>query len=459
MQPNIVWITLDSIRADHTSMGGYKRDTTPNIDRIGREGQSFDHCISSGTGTPYSSASILTGTYPSRHGVKITNEYLPEQLATLPELLGDAGYHTACLSRNSYVSPGTGLDRGFDRFEWISGSTILDAVPLRTLVKYFFNLRRHSAGLALDTAKYATPYVMNDTVKRWLRDLQQQDPFFLYLHYNEPHRPYYPPLPYVDRYTDEIEMSPQEAAEFSIDVHRNLDEYIADGLDFSDDEWDALYAMYDAEIRYTDEMIGQLFDYIQSLDLEDTIFIITADHGELFGERGLLSHKVVVDDALTHVPLVTHGFEDIAHQTDELLQHVDLTTTLVEMFGEPTPQLQGIDLREQTREHAFVQRGPFDFELFKQFNSDFDDSIFHHGLVHGVRTKQHRFEMSGGMKRLYALPDETTDVRSSYPEIADELETTLDGWVEENGSHIETDAESKLDDAMRQQLRDLGYVE
>jgi len=459
MPPNVVWVTLDSIRADHTTMGGYERDTTPNLARIAEAGQSFERCISSGTGTPYSSASILSGTYPTRHGVKIDNEYLPESLETLPEMLGRGGYRTACLSRNSYVSPGTGLDRGFDRFSWVSGSTILDAVPLRTLVKYFFNLRRHSAGLTRDTAKYATPYVMNETAKRWLDDLREAEPFFFYLHYNEPHRPYYPPLPWMDTYTDDIEMSAAEAAEFAIEVHRTLDERIAEGLDFTDEEWAALHAMYDAEIRYTDEMIGRLFEYVQSLDLGETIFIATADHGELFGEHGLLSHKVVVDDALTHVPLVTHGFDEIEGRTDELLQHVDLTTTLAEMVGEGSDQLQGVDLRETAREHAFVQRGPFDFDPFADLDPDFDDSRFHHGPLHGIRTTEFRFERSDSMERLYELPDEETDAREEYPEVTEDLSATLEAWVEANGEPLEAESDSRLDDAMREQLRDLGYVE
>ena len=459
MRPNIVWVTLDSVRADHTSMEGYEYDTTPNLDRIGEAGNSFTECISSGTGTPISSGSILTGTYPFRHGLPEINDYLPEKLVTLPELLGEVGYRTACLSRNSWVSPGTGLDRGFDRFEWVAASTLIEAVPVRTLVKYVFNIRRHSAGFDLDTAKHATPYVMNDTAKRWLTDLQSEEPFFLYLHYNEPHRPYYPPLPYLGTFTDDIGMTPAEAAEFAMDVHHNLDKRIAEGLDFTTNEWAALQAMYDAEVRYTDEMIGRLYNYVQSLEIGDTIFIVTADHGEQFGEQGLLSHKVTVNDALTHVPLVIHGLEGIEHQEDELVQHVDLVTTLVEIVGGETDQLQGIDLRKRVREHAFVHRWPFDFDVFEQYDPDFDTTRYHYGQVHGVRTKSYRFERSESMERLYALPDEETDVRSEYSDVTADLESVLDKWLEEYGSHVEAEDESQLNDAMQRQLRELGYLE
>jgi len=88
------------------------------------------------------------------------------------------------------------------------------------MLKYLLNIRKHSAGLSLDTAEYATPCLIDDVSKRWLKSFDE--PFLLYIHYNEPHRPYYPPLPYLDKYTDDIEMSAQEAAEFSMYFHYNL---------------------------------------------------------------------------------------------------------------------------------------------------------------------------------------------------------------------------------------------
>ena len=459
MAPNIIWITLDSIRADHTSMGGYHRDTTPNMNRIGSDGQILDWCFSSGIRTKVSTASNLTGTYPFYHGLGISNDYLPTTIETIPELLTRSGYTTAGLSRNSYLSAGTGLDRGFDRFEWIAASTLLTAVDPRTLVNYLLNVRKHSAGLTLDTARHATPYLMNETAKRWLQDLEGDSPFFFYLHYNEPHRPYYPPLPYLDQFADNLEMSSREAAEFAMYVHENAHELIAHGLDFTEDEMAALKAMYDAEIRYTDEMIGQLFDHVQSMDLGETIFVITADHGELLGEHGLLSHKVVVDDALTHVPMVTHGFEALEEQADELVQQVDVMRTLLELGGADTSQLQGIDLRFDRREQAYVQRGEEDFEVFHQFNPEYDASEFHRGAVTGVRTKQFRYQKSTDMTKLFALPDETRDVSTEHPQVVEQLDNALETWLEEVGSTVEATGHSELTDAMRRQLRDLGYVE
>jgi uncharacterized sulfatase len=459
--PDIVWVTLDSVRADHVSMSGYKRDTTPNLRHIIKDcdGVYFPHCYASGNGTPVSSASILTGVQPSRHGIGSGNEVIPDTLTTIPELLQDAGYQTACLSRNSYVSSGTGLDRGFDRFKWISSSTFLQAVPKWTLLKWGLNLRRHSAGFTTDPAKHATPFLMNDIAKRWLSEFANTDnPFFCYLHYNEPHRPYYPPLPYLDEYTDEIAVEPEEAAEIAMRIHENADDIMANGCNLEERELEAAKAMYDAEIRYTDECIGQLFDYIQSLD-RDIIFIVTADHGELFCEHGLLAHRLVVTDPVTHVPLMVHGLEEISDTTEDVVQHVDLSATLVAQAGGTIKRLHGVDLRSETRRGAISQRGPEDFEIYLKHNPNFDTDRYHSSLLTSYRTLNYRFQMSDDRNELYIPPDEETDISEEHPGITTEFRRKVDKWLQEEGQQIETEEKSQLTDAMRAQLEDLGYIE
>lgn len=460
--PNIVWLTLDSIRADHTTMGGYERDTTPHLQRIAdsAHGTSFSQCIAHTNWTRASTASIVTGTYPSHHQVG-GDHVIPNSLQTVPELLSDKGYNTAAISRNA--NSAMGFDRGFDEFTWISASTIFDVCPYRTLVKYALNIHRHSAGFTTDTAKHATPFLINDMAKRWMGGIERDpDPFFIYLHYNEPHRPYYPPKPYLDEYTDDISMSPSEAAEFALHVHENLDELVANGLDFTDDEWEALIAMYDAEIKYTDECVGRLFDYVQNLDGK-TIFILTADHGEMFGERGVLAHKLLLDGALTNVPLVVHGLDEIDHQADELVQHGDLMQTLVAQAGGDTSQFQGVDLRSDRREFAISQCGPnrATLEKFSDINPDFDWSPFHAGTLTALRTSEFKLQWSDGedsRTELFELPDEETDVSEAHPELTEELQSKLQNWLQTAGQPVGDEAEGEFSDAMRDQLEDLGYM-
>jgi uncharacterized sulfatase len=459
-RPNIVWVTLDSVRADHTTMAGYRRDTTPNIADIADSpaGQATTNAISHSTWTLASTASILTGTYPSHHEVGFGSERLPSSLATVPELLAATGYHTIGVSRNSHLSDATDLSRGFDEFDWVASSTLFQAAGFRVLLKYLLKIRSHSAGFSRDTAKHSTPYLMNEIAKRRLdAAADRDDPFFCYLHYNEPHRPYYPPLPYLDEYTDGLKMSAAEAAEFAMDVHYNLYKYVTHGCPFDDEEWAALKAMYDAEIRYTDEMVGQLFNYVQALDLDDTVFVVTADHGELFGEGGMLAHKAVPHDGLVNVPFVIHG-ANFDFNDDELVQHGDVMQTLVSAAGGETEQFQCYDLRMTERDRAIVQRNQMDTESFRQHNSNFDLSKYHVPLLTAVRDQKWKFLLSEDGTDLYLLPDESTDVAENYPEVAEKFQTFTEEWLEGPGAPLGERGDAAFTKAMEQQLKDLGYV-
>jgi len=457
-QPNIVWITLDSVRMDHTTMAGYERDTTPRIAAMAEEGFSHDKCISPGRATPYASASFLTGTYPFRHGLPWANEYLPNELETVPELLNEVGYQTVGLSRNSFVGPGTGLDRGFDRFEWVDSSRFIDAVPLTTLFGWALNIRRHSAGFTTNAGKHSTPYLMNGIAKRWIEDLLNEQPFFFYLHYNEPHHPYYPPLPFLDQYTEDITFTTEEATSFAMKMHREYRSWIANERQLTEDEIDALKALYDAEIRYTDKMVGRLFDYVNSANLNDTVFVVTADHGDYFGEKGLLSHVLAIDDGVTHTPLVVHGMDNL--QTNSpVVQQIDLMQSLVEKAGGDTTQFQGFDIRSEKRKYAFTNRAAINESPWKEHNPEFDAGKYHKGKLTSIHTDTFRYQKSEGRAELYDLPDEETDVSDEHPDVAAKLDGALEDWLNTEDDLILGESQSRLDNDMRQQLRDLGYLE
>ncbi|MFQ3474866.1 sulfatase-like hydrolase/transferase [Halonotius sp. F2-221B] len=460
-RPNIIWITLDSVRSDHTTMGGYERDTTPELERISKttDGQWFSNCFSHNNSTRTSTASIITGTYPSHHGVT-WDKIIPPELETVPEIFSKVGYHTVGISRNANSS--MGFNRGFDEFKWISSSQFLSAVDLPTVIKYGLNVRKHSAGFTTDTAKHATPFIINDMAKRRIRSyVGDSEPFFMYLHYNEPHRPYYPPLSYLDEYTDEIEMSTQEAAEVAMEMHRNANEIIANGSEFSEEEWEALYAMYDAEIAYTDDCVGRLFDYVKSLNIDNTIFVITADHGELFGEKDMLTHKIVLHDAVINVPLVTHGFGKLETGTDDLVQHADIMQTLVAMAGGDTSQFQGVDIREESRNFVVAQDQDIGKSLdkFAEYNPEFNSSRYHRSLLTCIRDQNYKYQKSEENAELFILPDEEEDISDEEPEVVEDMDTILDKWVDEYGYPVsEEEKKSKFSDKMKQQLSDLGYI-
>ena len=447
-------------------MGGHHRDTTPRLQHMAEVGRSFSACIAAGIWTLPSSASILTGTYPSHNTVGIDGESIPSELPTVAERFSDAGYRTACLSRNGHLSGATGMDRGFDRFEWLAASTVLSAAGPRTLAKYVLNIRRHSAGFTTETAKHATPFLMNDIAKRWLDDLAGEEPFFCYLHYNEPHRPFVPPLPWQNRYIDEIDPTVEEAIDIAMDIHRDMHARVASGDPLTEREREALLAMYDAEVAYTDECIGRLHDRVRGLDTDrETLFLVTADHGEMLGDRGLLAHNLVVDDALVNVPLVATGLGALTDEdglglaNDDLVQHTDLMRTLLEAGEADTDGIQGVDLRTGCREFAISQRSPTDFELYLEHDPSFETSRFHEGLLTGLRTEAHRYQRSEDRAELLVLPDEATDVSDAKPELAAELDKRLDEWLATEGAPVGEGRDAEFDEAMRRQLSDLGYVE
>lgn len=466
--PNVVWITLESVRARNTSINGYERDTTPNLRHIAgdTEGVSFRRCFSQSIWTPASSASILTGTYLFEHRVGYdgkAKEQLPIELSTLPELLSRAGYRTACLTPNSYLSDATGLDRGFDRYRWLS-LTELHRSPetLWPLLKYIIRSGTYGHGFSFNGDKHNMTYIMLQILKRWTRSFARADaPFFLYIHCPNPHLPYTPPQKYIDKFTDDIDVSGEEALRLSLKTYANRDrmiEQMANGLPFTADEWMALKAMYDAEIAYADEFVGRLFNHVQELGGGETVFVITGDHGELFGEYGLLGHNLILHDSVTNVPMVVHGVDGLEHAKDTPIGHVDMTRTLAELLGIEDAQFQGTDLTTTAPDHVLSQRGIPHFDEYLEANPEFDFSRFHESPVSALRTEDYKYLKSESKTELFALPDEETNVRNNLPEVAEELDSTLRTELEQLVSWDDSAAQADYTDAMKEQLSDLGYL-
>jgi uncharacterized sulfatase len=286
------------------------------------------------------------------------------------------------------------------------------------------------------------------------------EPFFFYLHFNGPHGPYYPPNSYYDSFTESIDMPTEEIGEFSLDVYEHFHEYMADGCDFDPVEWSALKAMYDAEVAYVDYCVGEIFDWVQE-NLTDTIVVITSDHGELFGEYGLLGHRIVLDDHVIRVPLVVHGLNSVQWYPERVVQHVDLVRTLLENIEGSTDKVEGIDIRDRHREYAVSFRGAERYqkniEEFREHNDQFDPSQFHDGTLISFRTSNYKLLTSESRTELVTVDDETEDISGQHPEETDRLESDLRGWqnaLQQFKTHSgEGDAS-----AVENRLSDLGYL-
>jgi arylsulfatase A-like enzyme len=467
-RPNVLWITIESTRADHTFLGDYEYDTMANVEQVANapRGRGFEQAFSQGIWTLASSASIVTGTYPSHHGVGMVHDLLTEDFRTVPERLGAVGYRSGIIAPHSQMSPVTDLCRGFDDIAYLNSDTLVETAGWQTLLKYALNYRRHGAGFTTDTQRIGTGYIINDIAKRWLRSYQRDsDPFFLYTFYGDPHHLYYPPTKELETFADAFDMSIEEAREASLHHSHDLHENIANGCDFTEDQWNAIKALYDGEIAYTDHQIRDLLTWMAKRGLlEDTIVVITADHGECFGEDGMLAHMVTVNDAVCHVPMVVYGFDEILDY-DGMVQHTDVMGTILDHVGADTEGMQGIDMRTESRNYAVIQRGwnraKKNIDRFKELNPAFDDSPYHHADLTAVRTPEFKYLVSDDRTELFELPDEETDVSAAYPEDAQRLDGIYTRWMETAGQPGYADAEprqAEYSDAMKRQLADLGYL-
>jgi uncharacterized sulfatase len=414
---------------------------------------------------------MLTGTYPAEHRFGYESNSLDNSIPTVAEAFRDAGYQTVCVSNNGFVGRETGLARGFEDFTLLPKTPldILRTVGVWPTAKFVAQVRRHSAGFQRDIHRHSGAYLMTSLVRQRLDRLSSaSDPFLFYAHFNQTHRAYYPPLAWFDTYADAFEMSIYEAGEFSMDVHHNLTQKVAEGCPFSDDEWAALKALYDTEIQYTDTFVGDLFDRIRDR-FDDTVVVITADHGEHFGERGALAHRYVLDDALLRIPLVTSGLN--VASTEAPVQHSDIMRTVLEMAGADASFVEGVDLRHKTREFAVSQDGAVSLDPLLRFNSDFNGERFFPSADRRVpertalRTESHRYVRAiDGREVLFKISDESegADCSETEPETLVDLQGRLDQWLADHraASHSESKGSGQeLTDDTKARLRQMGYLD
>ena len=271
-RPNILLITIDTLRADRVGAYGYKRAHTPTLDRLAAEGVRFADATAHAPLTLPSHAAILTGRYPGAFGIRLNGMgSLPANVTTLAERLESAGYRTGAVVASAVLSRGFGLDQGFDEYD--------DRIAV----------------VASDTVSVADLQRPADRVtaaaRAWLAS--QTGPWFLWVHYYDPHLPYAAPARFQA-------LTPGRP--------------------------------YDAEIAFTDAQIGAL---LTSVDRARTAVIVTADHGEALGDHGEPDHGFFLYDATLHVPLIVTGPGLKPHVVTEQVRHVDLPSTIAELAGDP----------------------------------------------------------------------------------------------------------------------------
>ena len=459
---DIIWITLESFRWDHTNFANHSRRTTPNLERLSKSDRGFvsNSCYSHGIYTRSSTASILTGRAASNHGVGIYRDQLPDTISTIPEKLSEQGYWNVCISPNGHISGATSLDRGFEDFRFITSSTILSEVPYSVILKFLMNISKHSGGLTINTSHHSISYLNNRLADGYIKRSSSKDqPMFLYLHYGDSHHPYVPPLKWRDKFRDSLEMPLNDAIKLASYMKNNLLREIANGCDFSDEEWNALLTLYDTQLAYVDHMVGKLVQAVRS-SLDNPIIVITGDHGEHFGERGLLGHRLDVTKTLTNVPLVTYGIEPEL-DSDGIIQHADVWEIICEEANVELEIPGGVNPAEATRDYAVAQMGgercKENLDKIQEFNPEFPQERFREVDLTAILNEDYIYRRSENRRTLCSHENDSVD----KPQIESKFETWYNEWTKEYGRPVQdSDSQSKseMSQSVRKNLEDMGYL-
>lgn len=403
---NIVLITTDTTRADHLGSYGYGRPTSPVLDALAAESGRFEWAFSHAPITLPSHTSILSGTLPLFHGVRDNGRFVvPEKLTTLAEIVRDEGYATGAFVSAFVLDSRFGLDQGFQVYddsytdEW-SEEKLRDARIYNQMV---------------------TDRPADQTTERaiqWLDGVEE--PFFLWVHYYDPHQRYAPPHPYDQRFHD---------------------------------------SLYDGEIAFMDAEIGRLLDAVKErFEWEQTAVVVTADHGEGLGQHGEATHAVLSYDSTLRVGLIVKAPKTtgIAPRVIEApVSHVDILPTFLDFLGLDVPEeVSGRSLRSLLEGGSRPDR-PIYFETVLPRFSFGWETLF------GVRSKDWKY-VHGPQRELYRLADDRGELYNRATTETDQrrdMEELLFALISsEQPAEPLASSQPSMDPEARQQLAALGYV-
>ena len=394
-KPNVLLISIDTCRADHLSCYGFHRHTTPHIDALASHSTRFENAIAATPITLPSHATMLTGTIPPFHGVHDNADYrLADSHVTIAEILKEQGFATAAFISAIVMKSKYGLDQGFDLYnDHFDQSLETVTVP-------------HRRGD--EVSKYAL---------KWLEQ-HHREPFFLFLHYYDPHWEYQPPEPYASKYADDL---------------------------------------YAGEIAYTDACIGQILTRFKELGVYDsTLIVITSDHGEMLGEHGEFTHQYFIYQGVLRVPLIIkQPGQDQANVVKDFVGVVDLLPTICGRLNiEPPQTLQGRDLSAYL-DHTKVPEAPAHIYCESLFPTKYGANA-----LLGLVTKQWKY-IQTTRPELYDLindPQETSNLASTQrlqaKVMQEQLRQMLDQWLGQSGERVS----SSMDDETKAGLNSIGYV-
>ena len=397
---NVLLITVDTLRADAIGAYGNRRGTTPAIDRLAAAGVRFADAHAHAVTTLPSHASLLSGRYPTNHGVRDNSGFrLPATIETLATLLNAHGYRTAAFISAFPLDSRFGLDRGFDVYD----DSFVDAQPRPAFLE---QERRGTETVAL--------------AERWIDSGAREEPYFCWVHVYEPHFPYDPPPAWASRFPD--------------------DPYLA-------------------EVAAADAAIAPLLEKtIVAKERRPTLVVLTADHGESLGEHGEASHGIFAYEATLRVPLIVAQPERFPpHVSTTAVRHVDLLPTIPDVLAlQPPAALAGRTLLPalaRTSAAAAKAEAFSDSSYFEALSGSLNRGW---APLRGVVQQRRKF-IDLPIPELYDLeadPGEQRNLAASQPRQLEEMRALLDGLRK---AERPADRRAEAPD-IRDRLRSLGYV-
>lgn len=416
----ILILDIDTLRADHLGCYGYSRPTSPNIDALARESFRFEWAFSQAPFTPPSQSSILTGLYPSTHGMIENYHRLPDSVTTIAEAFAAEGYRTAAFVDGGYMVPDFGLDQGFEEFE-VFRRKGLEAIGPR----------------AMD----------------WLQD-HADEKFLLLLHTYDVHSPYDPPEPYRSLFTSGMVptpgFEPDPATLRKIRTSRWTDKPLS--LSLADLAFSK--ARYDGGIRFVDDWIGRILDHVRALGLDRRLTIVLiSDHGEEFQEHGTVEHDRLYT-TVTRIPLVIRPPGGVQGTViPSVVQAVDLMPTLLEWSGiTPPSDIQGRSLLPLMR--GLPRRQLPAFSESPWFGQQRSIVFGEHHLIGALNNE--KVELFSFRRD----PLELEELSAEDPETVAYLTGIWERWlrsVERQGKPVESEPAQMDEDTVRS-LKALGYL-
>ncbi|HSM13984.1 MAG TPA: sulfatase [Thermoanaerobaculia bacterium] len=453
-RPNILLLTVDTLRADHLSSWGYPRATSPVLDRMAAEGVQFLSAQVQRPKTGPSFTSIFTATYCADHGIRKIGEATSCGMRFLAEELRELGYQTHAVVANAALAREFYFDQGFDTY-------------IET-----WKVEPRTPGLDPTGAE-----AVSDLAVGMVEHLDGDRPWFLWVHYVDPHEPYSPPAPYADLFQGDEHAGAAVEVPIRPGGHRQSYGGIA-RKQRVDGRTDLPFyvARYDAEVRYVDQEIDRLLEALRVRgDYDRMLTVMTSDHGESLGEHNYwFDHGMFAYQTCLRVPLVVRYPGVLAPRQDpDPVELVDLAPTILDFAGRRLRDgrwMRGATLRPRMLGEAsgagtlaFAEAG------YGSKGSWIRTVVDGRWSLHALLDRADRIRVGGDEKAEVALfdlvadPGETVNVAADHPEVVERLRSALEAWEAETPLPMDRDADEcgegrAVEDNTEAQLRALGYL-